>query len=273
MFQHVHRVLACQYPDTPPLLKSMLHTAKLYGIDFIDIKLSWEVQGQMSTWSHPGEKKGERNRNNTSIALCLRNNHGVQKVEDLLKIQLRLTLSIMTIGQKICAIEAQTRLNQLLPKWNPLVNEADPGSCLQRQTIWDLGLNRETNPKSQKNPHSKTFIDPDEGRCPISVWVAGACTNKGYNNAISGGGLWFTASSQWNQSICLPKLVAQTTQNGVLYSILWAIETVPAHTKLLFETENQHASQQLCKKLELWENTGFVGLDNRKILEAIATRL
>ncbi|KAJ7579498.1 hypothetical protein C8J56DRAFT_897334 [Mycena floridula] len=245
MFQHVHRVLACQYPDTPPLLKSMLHTAELYGIDFIDIKLSREVQGQMSTWSHPGEKKGERNRNNTSIALCLQNNHGVQKVEDLLKIQLRLDSEYHDRRAENC-------------------------QCLE-YGIWVLtGKQTPSHRKIHIPRRSLILMKADAPSLSGSLEPA---QTKAIIMLYSGGGLWFTASSQWNQSICLPKLVAQTTQNGVLYSILWAIETVPAHTKLLFEAENQHASQQLCKKLELWENTGFVGLDNGKILEAIATRL
>ncbi|KAJ7586086.1 hypothetical protein C8J56DRAFT_891928 [Mycena floridula] len=136
------------------------------------------------------------------------------------------------------------------------------------ETVRVMTGSNDTSQQIARNP--RWYMEPDEEEDPISAWVAGACVNDGSEDAISGGGLWFSDHNNWNRSIRVPKSVPQTSQNGALSAALTTLQIVPTHIEIIFEAEHERSLNEMAAKLEQWENRGFLGLENKMLLQAIA---
>ncbi|EPS94794.1 hypothetical protein FOMPIDRAFT_25316, partial [Fomitopsis schrenkii] len=71
----------------PKYLKRMLLTGKKYNACFAAIKLDTTLKTELPVWYHMGADAKLRRLNNTRISDCLRNNHRVQTVLDLLRLR------------------------------------------------------------------------------------------------------------------------------------------------------------------------------------------
>ncbi|EPS94214.1 hypothetical protein FOMPIDRAFT_1134770 [Fomitopsis schrenkii] len=70
----------------PEYLKRMLSTAKKYNVSFAAVKLDHSMKVKLPIWYHLGATKKLRRMNNTKTGDCLRLNHGVRTVADVLRV-------------------------------------------------------------------------------------------------------------------------------------------------------------------------------------------
>ncbi|TFY58490.1 hypothetical protein EVJ58_g6390 [Rhodofomes roseus] len=126
----------------PEYLKKMLNTAKKYNVSFAAIKLDTQIKTALPIWYHLGATKQLRRLNNTKISNCLRDNHGVRYVADLLApSKRRCYITAREVSNDFlppcscneceddkargckspmrCCRAAENLLAQVRPKWNP----------------------------------------------------------------------------------------------------------------------------------------------------------
>ncbi|EPS95521.1 hypothetical protein FOMPIDRAFT_1108758, partial [Fomitopsis schrenkii] len=127
----------------PRYLKSMLLTAKKHDVSFAAIKLSRKSKHRLPIWYHLGSVRKLRAMNNSPGGKCLRDNHSVQYVADLLPLRDRgCVLQVNWQGParpppdcpcpacvgdrdqgcrhpQRCCLYAAALLEQIRPKWHP----------------------------------------------------------------------------------------------------------------------------------------------------------
>lgn len=121
----------------------MIKTAKKYAVNFYSLKPLQTVQLEMPLWYHLRADRNKLQINNNKRSRCLRTNHNVQVVGDVIQMLERLEAEdhVPFRGcacasckydrdQKCdnphaCASTAAYRLNQLLPSWNPTIPQPE----------------------------------------------------------------------------------------------------------------------------------------------------
>jgi hypothetical protein len=68
----------------PKPLKRMYQSAKKFGVKFDALAISKDIKESLPMWFHAGATADLKRRNNTNLAKCLRNNHGIVTVGDTL---------------------------------------------------------------------------------------------------------------------------------------------------------------------------------------------
>ncbi|KAH9837260.1 uncharacterized protein C8Q71DRAFT_707100, partial [Rhodofomes roseus] len=135
----------------------MLTTAKKHNVSFAAIKLSASLKEELPVWYHLGATKKLRQLNNTKVSDCLRDNHDVRLVADLMPLAKRECYSIARAvsndfvptdcacpncetdsgrGCKHpmnCCKAAAYLLAQVHPKWHPDIESPKDGLTLTRR--------------------------------------------------------------------------------------------------------------------------------------------
>ncbi|KAK7026949.1 hypothetical protein R3P38DRAFT_2413198, partial [Favolaschia claudopus] len=92
--QNIHLPISSTTP-LPQQIKTMITTAQKYELSFNALTISREVKLKMPIWRHPGVRKEDYdNACRRRACECLRSNHGVRTVEDVLVIATRRTLDL-----------------------------------------------------------------------------------------------------------------------------------------------------------------------------------
>ena len=121
-----------------PNIRRMLNLAKKYHTNLAAIRLSPSVRARLPAWYHPGA--ASRSLTNVKAKYML-NIHNAKSVEDLIKLAKKLRARTRNNhhepsqacicaefardrlrgcrNPQACAVEAETRLNDLSPKYNP----------------------------------------------------------------------------------------------------------------------------------------------------------
>lgn len=155
----------------PQGLKDMLKTGREWKVSFESVKLSQETKERLPAWYHVGATGRMRWMNNTSLSKCLRNNHGIQTIEDLLKVSRRpRSMGMLRHRRKNCrctdcredrnaegcrapylCVEAAERiLNQIQEKWDPRMITVDDNLSLSKEQC----RHNQTHCRQQERPPS-----------------------------------------------------------------------------------------------------------------------
>jgi hypothetical protein len=149
-----------QRPYTLPLsteIKHMILAARKYNLKFTTLSMSNEIKLKMPIWKHPAMEKLQYQHACRNAASCLRLNHQVRTVDDILTIATRRTIVARKphqinpsgIGRKNCGCPlchrdrkqlsckhpgecidtAKILIDRILPKWNPTLS--NPALCEQ----------------------------------------------------------------------------------------------------------------------------------------------
>ncbi|KAF8490311.1 hypothetical protein F5888DRAFT_1599149, partial [Russula emetica] len=250
----------------------MLNVAKKYHTNLTAIKLSPRLQSQLPAWYHP---HAEQRPLTTAAAKCLLEKHTTPTVTDLISTSARLRNQRhllphtpdsqclcndcsrdRTMGCRhphFCAAEAQTRINLITPKYNPLGLE-------ETQDNLSLTPARKNNNREAKRTNGvicfdpsitckteladcfRIFTDPDR-ISPIparrnhtrginhrhqetTIYTDGACINNGKMDACCGSGIWIGPNHAQNTAIQVPG-PQQSNQVGEIATIMAAADIIP----------------------------------------------
>ncbi|KAJ7599533.1 hypothetical protein C8J56DRAFT_769392 [Mycena floridula] len=116
---------------------------------------------------------------------------------------------------------------------------------------------------------------PEALRCEETVhaWIEGTTINEKYDDAKAACGIYIENLPHKSKAIRLPKDLPQNRHSGRLTATLMSIQMTRTTTPLEIHVPSKAFATTLAKKLETWEDIGFVGMQHRKLLQAIAARL
>ncbi|KAJ7582306.1 hypothetical protein C8J56DRAFT_895093 [Mycena floridula] len=196
-----------------------------------------------------------------------------------------------------CVILAEKKLSGLLKKWDPR-QKTDTLTPDHQETpsTPNEDLNSDDNyllqlPKAIKElkegfrvftsytDHNATQDPPVpaprklETESDTEIWIASATLDERHDNARSGCGVIVKDCPTKSLTIRIPMQLPQTRHNALLVGILTAIQITPPNVRLAIHTDSKTIARSLSSKLETWEDKGFVGMENRIILQAIAARI
>ena len=219
-----------------PDIKRMLNVAKKYNTNLTAIRLSPGICARLPAWYHPGA--APRSLANVK-AKCMLNIHNAKSVADMIilskKLRARTRNTLHEPSQACicadcardrlkgcrnphaCAVEAETRLNDLAPKYNPLAIEINDNLSLtpNRKARNEAARTREDceiifDPsitcKDGIEECFRIFTNPDRispspairqlqrginlEHINSVVYMDGACMKNGKMNARCGSGVW-----------------------------------------------------------------------------------
>ena len=295
--------------------KRMIRVARKYNTNLAAIRLTPRLRAQLPAWYHIANKPRPIR---SAASKCLLERHNVTTVADLVQVSARIRRAATDslhettprcvchecIEDRIngcrdphtCAEEARTRIQQIFPKFNPLL----PGD--RHDTLSLTRRRKERNERARENDGEITF-DPsitskeDLAECfriytdpkkitnipakrlqahgvvlndqHTTIYTDGACYNNGKENARCGSGVWLSPDNPQNQALRVPG-DDQSNQAGEIVAIILAASKVPASWPLRIVTDSKYVINGLTKHLKEWEDHGWIGIKNKKLFKKAA---
>ena len=109
-------------------------------------------------------------------------------------------------------------------------------------------------------------------RNQTSMYVEGARTVDDLGNISASSGIWYTQGNERNTSLKY-RTDLNSDSLGELLAILWAINDEPPHNDLTIKTRSKYAVNAILDNIKAWEPTGYIGIKNKPIIQAIAASL
>ena len=292
----------------------MLRVAKKYKTNLAAIRLSPGIKATLPAWYHPCAVP----RPITNVnAHCLLNKHATRTVADLIKLASKTRrqtrnhahipnqacICIECIRDRrggcrnphACALEADARLNDIAPKYNPLAidlhdtlsltpdrkarnsdaHEEDRGVLFDPTITCKKGIEEcfrvFTDPErisklpANRRPQHGAYLDHIE----MTVYTDGACMLNGKRNAKCGSGIWIEENHPLNKALKVPG-EKQSNQVGEITAVIAAAETIPNYCKLTIITDSMYVIEGLTKHLQEWEDKGWIGIKNAELFKRAA---
>lgn len=262
----------------------MLKIAKKYKTNLAAIRLSPGVKTTLPVWYHPA---AETRPIVNVYAKCLLRKHEIKTVANLIKTANKATdrtrngnhipdqtcVCIECTRDRLegcrnlhaCALEAETRPNDIAPKYNPIAFDPHDNLSLtpDRKTrntatkeegegiLFDPTITCKdsiakcfrvfTNPErispnsASCRPQHGTYLDHLEMR----VYTDGACMNNGKQNAKCGSGIWIEDGHVLNKALKVPG-PNQSNQIGEIAAAAAAVESLPNYCKPTIVTDSKY---------------------------------
>lgn len=286
----------------------MLKAANTYNVNFAPVRVSKNLMTAMPAWLQIGHKKTVPV---NPQARCLINAHNTKTVKDLCRTTERLRRIYRggvhtpvfschcddcsedraggcTNPQK-CAIDAQHRLEKLVPKLNPTILTHNDNLSLTERRKTSNKIARKENTGITFDPSVtekanladcfRAFTDPDkilktpaerqrQGRGinipeeSITVYTDGSCIKNGKENARAGAGIWIAEGDIRNKALKIPG-TKQSNQIGEIAAVIAALESTPTFTPLTIVSDSMYVINGLTKHLQEWEDRGWIEISNR----------
>ena len=286
----------------------MLKAAKTYNVTFAPIRVAKNLKLAMPAWLQIGHEKTIPQ---NAQAKCLINAHNAMTVKDLCKITERLKRTYRggvhtpvfschcedctddrtngCINPQRCAIDAQRRLEKLVPKLNPLgpthnnnlslTTQRKAANVVARRENTGIIFDPSVTEKSNLADCFRVFTDPERiSNAPaerqrqtrginlpeenITVYTDGSCMNNGKENARAGAGIWISEENPQNRAIRIPG-PNQSNQVGEIAAVIAALESTPTFAPLTIVSDSMYVINGLTEHLEDWENKGWIEVCNR----------
>ncbi|KAJ7851353.1 hypothetical protein B0H13DRAFT_2360191 [Mycena leptocephala] len=254
---HINPFLQTWSPKVSVLtgaLKEMVKCAQKLGVTFAALDPRKTVLLDLPLWHHLGEDPRKTQINNSARCRCLRKNHSAFKIRHAVEKSARLNtadhkpdpkcMCIDCVDDRVfkkctnphgCANMVKTRLDRLLPKYDP------------RLIIGDDADNPENPEEGTESSEERVFRNPkrlnnltDGFRVftnhPFhAISFTGATTRGGEENAAAGAGYWIDEDNPGNNSIKLPAAIDQTRPNAEFVATMVAVQTTPVDVELRLE--------------------------------------
>lgn len=195
-----------------------------------------------------------------------------------------------------CARAAEEMIAKLKTKWRPT------------EDTWNTdGLSLTPNRKKQNEEATKkdgeiifdpsirhgkdttaffrVFTDP-EASCELPAkrtrgraiagetiaYVAGDCITKDDGEAVTGGGIWIEDDHPENGALSLTS-GPHSKRLGQIAATLLVVQTTPETETLRIRTDSKYLIDGITANLPKWEAMGYIGIENRKQIKALAAAL
>jgi ribonuclease HI len=128
-----------------------------------------------------------------------------------------------------------------------------------------------TNPEKISNLPAKRYhmqgFNPRHRE--VEIHTDGACFDNGKLNARCRSGIWFGPNDARNTSIKVPGPL-QSNQVGETAAVIKALTSVPHFWPITIITDSKYVIDSLTTHLQTWEDRGWIGIKNAKLLKRAA---
>lgn len=293
-----------------PSLHRMLKAARKHEVKFSLLDLSLELKHKLPIWYHTSLIEIKRPGFNSVWAKCQRVNHHIRTVEELRMLIASLSLKnnlaykphknckcgtckdLREKGCKNphkCRSAAKRLLEKLGSKWNLSTNKTPSqyftmnkeggtqilfNKDIQTKELLDNSFQVFDHAKEALSYTAETLTEPKYGPPnQVTAYTDGSCKKNGCTDTKAGAGVWYRESDPWNIASALPKEVSQFNNSGEIIAILLAVNN--AHTKdaLKIHSNSQITIDALTKSLERMEDSGWIEIENKTLLQVMASKL
>ncbi|KAJ7803546.1 hypothetical protein B0H13DRAFT_1671666 [Mycena leptocephala] len=263
----------------------MVDCARKLGVTFAALTPRKEVLLELPMWHHLGEDPTKKYINNNARCRCLRSNHYAFKMGHALTISSRLSTADHEANTNClcldcckdrtirgcknphgCAVTACTKLDKILPHWDPRLIVEDESSDSEEELDEDSdeikifrkpirldnltdGFRIFTNQKIPAEEGDEAPPARNMNICSSTISYAGATTRKDGEIVSAGAGLWVTESDPSNISIKIPIATAQTRQGAEVIAALHAAQTSHRASDLHLESPRNFVAVSMTKNL------------------------
>jgi ribonuclease HI/exonuclease III len=293
----------------PNSLREMIKAAKRYNLKISVLRAPIALKLSMPAFFHPGSENNRKN--NTRRAKCLRNNHAVNTINDLVTFALDKENNEeeyeCELKTERCRQYAKELLRNLTNVWNPLTTT--PTKNKLYHTPRRIEINRKANIKvtpitfnpdpqddeeqlgnlrifgsrtgylkkpmateTPKNP-LRMLRTPrkNENDEEIIVYTDGSAILNGWENSSAGIGIWHGHQSERNIAMKIDGK-SLTNQRAELSAILIALQS-NQEENLTIMSDSLTSLRAICYEITKWEDKGWHKVDNADILQAILHEL
>ena len=106
----------------------------------------------------------------------------------------------------------------------------------------------------------------------MQICVRGTCKEDRNENALAWAGGWFPTDDTHNFSAKLPPAVS-TAQAAELTALIVALRQTQTLEELVITSSSKCLIYGLTKRLPMWEDCGWIGIQNSKLLKKAAAEL
>ena len=287
----------------------MLKAAKTYSATFAPIRITNKLKEAMPAWLQIGHQKTIPQ---NAQAKCLIGTHNATTIKDLCRVTERLKRVYRggvhapvhschckdctedrengCTNPQRCAIDAQRRLEKLVPKMNPMTQTHNDNLSLTTRRkasnitarrentgiIFDPSVtektsladcfriftdpNRISNIPAERQRQARGINIPEES---VKVYTDGSCIDNGKENAKAGAGIWFAEGDPRNKAIRIPG-PNQTNQVGEIAAVIAALENTPTFAPVTIVSDSMYVIDGLTKYLNEWEDKGWIEIRNKE---------
>jgi exonuclease III/ribonuclease HI len=293
----------------PKSLREMIRTTKKYNLKLSVVRAPMSLKLEMPAFSHPARKSN--NKENTKRSKCLRENHGIRKIQDMALFAENLDENEeeeeCPLGTEKCREYAKRLLHELGGIWNPLSESPisnkmyhtprriekfkdakfnlepvtfnpDPGETEIPQgnlRIFGSRTGYLKQPKLAETPRVPLRIrnNPTTPKADsrVILYMSTSVERSGYENSEAGIGIWHEDDSDRNITRHIEG-TKTTTQRAELIAILTAL-LENTSDELLIKSKSLTALKAICKEYLKWENKNWHKTKNADILKMIIDEL
>ena len=286
----------------PPFISHLVAVARKYNIAVNGRKISKDTKLIPPLWHHFSATNNFTW--NKKAARCLRTNHSVKTVGDLLTWTQNPTQDAGCENIEPCERIAVTLQDRLPAKWNPIMNtphrdgldhtprrkrynmEADvtqemvtfdpnvtetghPHNLIRIFGTAEESTKRRQTPVTVKKPAYRLTTRNMDG--PIVLYTDGSALENGTEGSRAGAGIWHCASSQLNKSIRLPGNNG-SNQRAELVAVMEALLIEPDRNLEIY-SDSRYVIDGILESLTKWEDNGWLDVANQDLWKVIAQRL
>jgi ribonuclease HI/exonuclease III len=280
-------------------IRGMLKVARKYNIAMEAPKLSVLTKNEMPAWHHHAVTKNYLW--NKKSARCLRDNHRVSTVGDLVRVEEHLagqrSADYVCENEGKCADMAHKLLAQIPEKYNP-VNHTPVRDRLdhtptriQSNRLKELKeepitFNPDITERDHPNRAIRIFINQKmyktrimkklkvEQRKPayrkekrqsggaLILYTDGSAPQNGDADTPLGIGVWHAKGSKYNKSLRISKGL-KTNQRAELIAIIAAVKS-NIHREMIVRSDSMSRLKGIIERLHEWEDIDFVDIEHAK---------
>ncbi|KAK7057847.1 hypothetical protein R3P38DRAFT_2497413 [Favolaschia claudopus] len=293
--------------EWPKRHKSMMRSAKKFGISFDVLAATTEVLSDLPIWHHHGENPHMPQTNNSPACYCLRGQHGVIRTGDGLTRLRRLDnpthkknknckcvdcdqdrRNLGCANPHACAIAVEKKLSRLMPKWDPRTNPApldaddaesedeDPSSFppVRPTSAISEGFRILTCLSETLPSLGPSLPSEDEAPQPSQAFFTKGITIRDRDgNTRAAGGLWYDDHDERNTALLLPIHLRQTARTAELAAALHGVQSAPRNQDLIIYYSQKSIRSEILQKLDTREASGWIGAQDSSLLRALAAAL
>ncbi|CAK5281301.1 unnamed protein product [Mycena citricolor] len=262
-------------------LREMLRVAKKYNLSFAPVQPTQTLLTEMPLFHHIGEDPTQSQRNNTARSAHLedeshKGNPHCRCPQCLIDRNNRCCRN-----PDACARAVPSKLAGLRTRWVPRETVNPPGNTADREEghgSRQLSLAPTTSKtdsfricvKETPHPSSLALIQHQPTSTQETILIA---THKSTSPPRLGIAVWFGTGDPRNVSFPLPEELEPSRTMGECIAILTGLKRTTRKADVRIVIEDDTALQEISQKLSQWEDAGWFGTPNVKVLRPLTAEI
>ncbi len=292
--------------ELPRDLQRIYDIAKETGIRAEGIAFSREILRCRPIWFHSEADPRIRRLTRSTASTCLRENHKLRLVGEAEEISYliddpnhscskrgprcqcficsAMSENLGCICPNACILRAKELMDTLPPKWDPRFMLPEDYEEAPQMLEEGYEFDRRITTHGKLADMFRIFTEektcnilPDMRMCApngevITAATDGSCVYNGTANARAGAGIFIEGENKLEIALRIPSSLPQSNQVGEAIATMTLAERVSKRATLHNDTDSQYVLKHLTTSLRTMENSGYIGVPNKKVIQAMVAR-